>query len=90
MNNDDKNNSIKVNGHIKDHGHRKDHGHNDKDNKKEDTQPPRVRRTNQASPPEYIFMFSPKHPTTLNIVREQKSQIKSNRVRKKAETGRVG
>ena len=40
---------------------------------KDDDQPPRVMRTKQASPLVCIFMFS---PTTLNIVREQKSQSK--------------
>ena len=54
---------------IRYHGHSKDRGHNDKENYKEDAQPPRVRKTKQDSPPECIFMFSQKHPTTLNIVR---------------------
>ena len=53
---------------IMDCGHSKDYGNNNKDNNKEDAQPPRVRRTKQASPPECIFLFSQEHPTTLNIV----------------------
>jgi len=55
-------------------------GKKENDNNKDDAQPPRLRRTNQASPPGcnfyvLIFMFS---PTLLNIVR------------KKAVTGGIG
>ena len=51
---------------IKYHGHRKDHVHNDKENYKEDAQPPRVRRMKQASPMECIFYVltnQPQHRT---------------------------
>ena len=63
-----------------------------KENDKEDDQPPRVRRTKQASPPYLQNIFLCFHLKThpFNIVREQKRQSNSNRVRRKAGTCRVG